>query len=145
MPEPMSDEQLQQIRKRLGSIVIFPEKSMDDVQMLADTAKALLAEVERLRNSLSIHRNALQKCANDTDRLEAENAATREIVQEVATKSVLSHEGDAGDNVGCPFCWGEEDWRTVEHPIDGKFIHEPTCTVLKARAIVESEGSTNGE
>ncbi|MGZ6321808.1 MAG: hypothetical protein ACXWQR_21205 [Ktedonobacterales bacterium] len=49
MPEPMTDVQLQQIRKRLGSIIIFPEKAMGDVQMLADTANALLAEVERLK------------------------------------------------------------------------------------------------
>ena len=80
-----------------------------------------------------------ESVADAFNRLRAENAAMREIVAAVATKDVLSHEGDAGDWISCPFCHGEDDWRNPEHPIDQHFIHEPTCVVMKARSLLKTE------
>lgn len=66
----------------------------------------------------------------------------REIVRAVATTEVLAHEGDAGDNIICPFCNGDEAWPHLsaqEHPIDRWFVHEPTCVVMKARTLLAGD------
>lgn len=100
---------------------------------------ALLAEVERLRAE-----NGLLSSANEEKRLElkqrrAENTASREIVQAVASighdATGASAEEESSPWVSkCPLCH-----RTITGPSEIRQKHADWCIVPKARALLAEE------
>lgn len=99
-PEPMTDERLAEIREQLDRKPAVPftisetgaaQVQMGDLWRIVHTAFALLAEVEQLREELEMVRSHRSNYAHkfvsgleENERLEAENAAMREIVRAVA-------------------------------------------------------------
>jgi len=95
---------------------------------------------EQARAVLAAAQAAMQVGGSEVERL-------REIAEAVATEDVLAYESDAGDEIRCPFCNGDRSWPrdrapdAQRHPIDGWFVHEPSCIVLKARAVLAAAAS----
>lgn len=101
-----------------------------------DTRIAALEAEKRRVEELAVRNDV--RCAT----AERENAALREIAQAVATEDILCYEGDAGDEVRCPFCTGEEDYKLpkrADRPAYHEFRHEPDCPVTQARALLAGE------
>ena len=72
----------------------------------------------------------------------AEAERLREIVQAVATEDTCAYEDDAGDDVRCVFCAGEDDWREARARGVMHFIrHTPDCPVTKARALLAEDAT----
>jgi aminoglycoside phosphotransferase len=78
----------------------------------------------------------------------AERDALRKIAQALVTEDWLAYEGDAGDDIRCPGCGGEEaDWR--QEPKDlapsaayawrwQHYQHTAECPITKARALLST-------
>lgn len=71
-----------------------------------------------------------------------------EIARALAGTSILCQDMEGLWTPSCPLCSGGDHrtdadgrWEDApEHPIDGKFFHEPECPVTKARSLLADRG-----
>lgn len=137
----MTDEKLKAIRERWDACnegevraSAGTERYRQWLVNVAADEQDLLAEVDALRRDAAASRNDMHVALEEVRRLAPENAALREITRAVAG-GPLAYEGDAGENVLCLFCSGEEDYKqpkpegSAYHP----FRHEDSCPATKAR------------
>jgi len=151
----MTDEELQAIKVRCDgfrTMNVEPYRGayeMMGLRQAVDDNEALTTEVERLQvierqqsEWITQLMDEQPRYAGANARLTTENAAMREIVEAVATEDTCAYESDAGDDVRCVFCAGEDDWREARVRGVMHFMrHTPNCIVTKARALLASESS----
>ena len=147
----LNPSQLEQIRYAMEAVRkgAVPPPEMD--RLVLD----LVTEVERLReyvgalksenkNLQDLSDTTLHTAADAVKRVQAENAAMREIVQAMAEQQeqpfgnvrdiVLCYNDNAGE-LECPWCHGRE---ISEYMRKAYFQHTADCPVTKARSLLDS-------
>ena len=141
MSEPMTDERLSEIRARVKNawaIQAVGPANMGDLEpwqlqsiavAYVDDVADLLAEVDRLRAAYESVDNAGQALMIAYERVRAENAAMRPVVEAVALREMVTTYLPATSGPPLAQC----AWCRARHQNSSRIRHHDDCPVVKAR------------
>jgi len=123
------------------------DEELAAIREQADRAREVMHQYPAMSGWVGCYYKDVPELLSDVERLRAREAELREIAQAVAGTSILCEDMEGLGSPSCPLCSGHEYRRDAdgrwedapEHPIDGKFFHEPACPVTKARALLDKD------